>query len=67
MNGLELVGASALYVVGLLVVFGVSVDIGLCLGADKEMDGLKYAIYPPATVLISGATIGLVLLARAMV
>ncbi|MCV9964285.1 hypothetical protein OIU34_20575 [Pararhizobium sp. BT-229] len=64
MNWLEVFGAAALYILGLLVACAISVIVGARFGNGKEMGGLVFVICPPIVILVVGAIVGVFLLGR---
>lgn len=66
MSALEIVGASALYCLGVFIASVLSIIIGARFGNGKELAGLIYVIYPPLIIMIVGGVVGLVLLGRVL-
>jgi hypothetical protein len=66
MSWFELLGASALYILGLFVTVVIAIAVGARFGNGKGADGLVYVIYPPILILLIGCIVGVFLLVRAL-
>ena len=64
MNWLEIAGAAALYIVGLVVACILAVAVFARLGNGKGADGILFVVYPVIAVLVIGAVVGAFLLGR---
>jgi hypothetical protein len=64
MTVLEIVGASALYIIGILIACAISAVVGAYFGKNRELGGLVFVIAPPAFILSVGLICGVFLLGR---
>ena len=62
MTGLELVGAAALYIVGLIASCYALLAVMSVLNSKRGLEAIPAIIIPPALLAIVGAIVGLVLL-----